>query len=140
MRRSTTLARVLLCASACALIGCGSSGPAPRTDLVPVTGTLIFEGKPLPDAKIVFIPTDKEMTDRPAATVDAEGNFEVFCDDQPGAPPANYRVIVMAFKPSEDDEQKPPSLIPERYNSDKTSGISANVKEDGDNVFNFKIP
>src|SRR5215471_5124897 len=118
MRRSTLLSQMLLCgwcACVCTLVtGCGSKGPAPRTDLVPVTGSLTFQGRPLADARLVFVPTDKEVTDRPGATVDAEGNFEVFCDDQPGAPPASYRIIVMAFKATDDEEQKPPSLIPEK--------------------------
>jgi hypothetical protein len=103
-------------------------------------------GKPLPDASITFVPADvgeEEPTElgrivRPSAKTDAEGGYELAWGEQAGAPPGKYNVIIMKFKPTDDDEVKPESLIPEQYTSPKTSGLTRDVK-DGDNVFNFDL-
>jgi hypothetical protein len=123
--------------------GCGAKRP-PVPELSPVSGKITFEGKPVPGAKIVFIPANedpkKPPETRPAAESDDAGNYSLMWDENEGAPPGNYKVIIMAFKQvdEEDDEVKPPSLIPERYSSPKLSGLKAVVKED-DNVIDFPL-
>ena len=147
MRHFFVLVRSVVCGlcatAALACIGCGSADD--NLELVPVTGKVTYQGRPLAGAKLMFIPTDKEMAERPAAEVDAEGAYELLCNEQAGAPPGKYEVVVMAFKPvvetdpNYDSEARPPSLIPEKYNNPKTSGFTAVVKEEGANDFNFKL-
>jgi len=120
--------------------GCGE--PAETVpELVAVTGKVTYQGRPLADASVTFVPADyeEEATERnrvvrPAGRTDAEGGYELAWGEHTGAPPGKYTVMVTAFKPSDDSEAKPESLIPEVYSSPKTSGITKVVKEDGDNV------
>jgi hypothetical protein len=142
MRRFFALSRTA--AFCLGLVACFSTlactkAPVARTDLVPVSGKVTFQGKPLADAKIVFVPTGKDDPDRPAAVTDAEGAYELVCDDQAGAPPGNYQVVIMAFGPSTDDEVRPASLIPEKYTNPKKSGLTAVVKDQDENVIDFTL-
>jgi hypothetical protein len=124
--------------------GCGSVKES-VPDLVPVSGKVTYQGKALADASITFVPADaeEEPTElgrilRPAGKTDAEGAYELAWGEQAGAPPGKYNVMITAFKPSDDDDVKPESLIPEQYTSPKTSGLTRNVK-DGENVFDFDL-
>jgi len=135
-----------LCAAACFIsLGCG--GPTETVpELVAVTGKVTYQGRPLADASVTFVPADyeEEATElnrvvRPAGRTDAEGGYELAWGDHTGAPPGKYTVMITAFKPSDDPEEKPESLIPEVYASPKTSGLAKVVKEDGDNVINIDL-
>ena len=137
----------LLCAMVC-LTGSGCSPKEEIPELAPVTGKVTYEGRPLPNASVVFIPADpdaeKDATQivRPVATTDEAGEYELTWNDHPGAPPGKYNVIIIALKEhSEDDdtEEKPPSLIPQDYGNPKTSGLNADVKAEEDNVINFPL-
>ncbi|MGE5195122.1 MAG: carboxypeptidase-like regulatory domain-containing protein [Deltaproteobacteria bacterium] len=136
-----------LCAFAClAASGCGGQAEVP--ELVPVTGKVTFGGQPLADALVVFMPADPSeeegMTDivRPTARTDADGSYELAWNDNTGAPPGKYNIIIMAFKPrgeTDDTEERPASLIPEKYGDPKASGLAREVKDAGDNVINFDL-
>ena len=143
VRRLACILGVIACS---ATIGCNRQQEIP--ELVPVTGKVTFAGKPLADAMVVFMPADpaeeEGLTEivRPTARTDAEGSYELAWSDNSGAPPGKYNVIIMAFKPraeTDDSEERPASLIPERYGDPKTSGLARDVKEDGDNVINFDL-
>ncbi len=95
---------------------------------------------------MTFVPADgeEEATERnrlirPAGKTDADGAYELAWGEITGAPPGKYNVMITAFKPTDDDEVKPESLIPEIYGSPKTSGVARVVKEDGDNVINIDL-
>jgi hypothetical protein len=127
-------------------LGCGSSIKAP--DLHPVSGTVTFQGIPVPGAKLVFIPANenpaKPSIERSAGETDAEGSYELTwgVDEAAGSPAGKFKVIIFAFQDvdsSYDSETKPPSLIPEKYNSPVLSGLTADIKEDADNVINFEL-
>ena len=125
--------------------GCGEPKET-VPELVAVTGKITYQGRPLADASVTFVPADyeEEATERnrvvrPAGRTDAEGGYELAWGEHTGAPPGKYNVMVTAFKPNEDDEVKPESLIPEIYASPKTSGLSRVVKEEGDNVINIDL-
>jgi hypothetical protein len=138
-------ARGLCVVVCCVSFGCGEPKET-VPELVGVTGKVTFQGRPLADASVTFVPTDgeEEPTERnrilrPAGKTDAEGAYELAWGEITGAPPGKYTVIVTAFKESDDDEVKPESLIPEIYGSPKTSGLAKVVKEDGDNVINIDL-
>ena len=67
-------------------MGCGSSG----SDLGQVTGTVVMDGKPVPNLSIEFIPSDG----RPSlARTNAEGQFTAYyLPKQPGATPGKHRL------------------------------------------------
>ena len=79
------LAVCALFAMICA--GCGGSGPK----LYPASGTVNYEGKPLAEASILFIP----QGGRPSiGTTDASGKFTLSTGGKPGAPAGTYSVTV----------------------------------------------
>jgi hypothetical protein len=80
---------VALCLSGCAKV------PPPVVD---VEGTVLLDGKPLPQAQVEFIPElhgfGAEMISQ--AVTDDQGYFHLTCayNDQPGAVVATHRVLV----------------------------------------------
>jgi hypothetical protein len=133
-----------VCALICAL--CQSCGGEAPPELFPVSGRVTYQGKPVPGAKVMFFLDAKEnlkqpSPERPYGEADDDGNYELAWGEGEGAPEGKYKVSIMALKPygpEDDTELKPPSLIPEKYQSPASSGLTAVVK-DGDNVVNFEL-
>ena len=84
------IALPLLCASFGLLLGCGSSDTRPK--VVPVTGTVTYQGKPVGDAQVTFW-GDAAATPAVGQT-DAEGKFQLITQDRTGAVPGKYKVTV----------------------------------------------
>jgi hypothetical protein len=125
--------------------GCGAPTET-VPELVAVTGKITYQGRPLADASVTFVPADfeEEATElnrvvRPNGKTDADGSYELAWGENTGAPPGKYNVMITAFQPNDDPEEKPASLIPETYSSPKTSGLARVVKEEGDNVINIDL-
>jgi hypothetical protein len=146
------------------ITGCA---PSKSVGAVKATGTVTFDGKPLEGATVSFIP-DGEGGRNAAGLTDAQGNFRLTTlEPGDGAMPGKYKVTVTK-KDSDPNAYVPPAsqeegmkraaaeaakansgfykgvtpvkdLLPERYNSDKTSGLSAEVKSGGDNNFTFPL-
>jgi hypothetical protein len=132
-----------------ALGGCGSGEKIP--ELFPVTGKVTYQGKAVPRATVVFVPevqakrNPKEAAPavgRIAGETDDDGNYVLAWNEKAdGAPEGKYKVVITAvepFGPEDDDEKKRANLIPDKYGSPATSGLSAVVKDD-DNVSNFNL-
>jgi hypothetical protein len=130
----------------------GGCGPVKETipDLVPVSGKVTYQGKPLADAVVTFLsaegeeePTELNNIYRPSGKTNADGEFELAWGEHPGAPPGKYVVCISATHlvpdPNDPGEQINESLIPTEYNAVKTSGLKANVKEEGGDNFNFDL-
>lgn len=76
---------------AASMSGCGESGPK----LVPVKGTVMFEGKPLEEAAISFLPSDPGSESRPGeAITDQQGTYKALTMGRTGLTPGRYKVIV----------------------------------------------
>jgi hypothetical protein len=123
------------------LLGCGPSRP--RT--VVVSGTVTYKKVPVQGASILFAPKGKG---NPAlATTDVDGKYRLRTFAQgDGAIPGDYVVSITACireaaatgaaRPA-----KPPKitwLIPEKYASVRTSGLTATVAP-GQQEFNFDL-
>ncbi len=116
--------------------GCGDGRP----DRSPVSGTILFQGKPIEGAEIMFICKNG----RPATGfTDSQGRFEMFTfEPGDGAILGEHAVAITKkveiqtapgpYKPSRD-------LLPERYGHPEKSGLVANVKAGGDNDFTFDL-
>jgi hypothetical protein len=115
------------------LVGCGGGGDGP--DRVPISGTVTFDGSPLPTGEIRFVPADGSGQAEATAIMDGKFSAEV----TPGSKrveitasredPAN--MVESAVNPG----QKEPTFvqyIPESYNA--TSTLTAEVKAEGENV------
>jgi len=83
---------------------------------------------------VIFIPDTAKGNGtlyQPAGTIDAEGNYQIFTNNQRGAPPGHYLVSVQSMYGMAISANTPPqSSIPLRYADVKTSGLSVEVRDD----------
>jgi len=101
-----------------AVVGCGgSSSPT-------LTGTVTLEGSPVPDAEVVFEPTDKEKgKGGDTVRTDASGKFMVESSSKKaGLKPGKYNVWVSKWVRK--DGSSPP---PEELEMEKASGVMKNA-------------
>jgi hypothetical protein len=115
-----------------AILAAGCGKPA----AVPVTGTVTWDGKEMPDGKILFEDEDAKI---PPASGDVKaGKYELRV--QPG----KKKVRITASREVPGAKVDPAmggvprqSYVPARYNSDTT--LSADVKVGAENKFDFPL-
>ncbi len=142
---------MMLCAAVLAgwLSGCGSSGPR----YVPVSGTLMLDGKPYGDAVVVFLPKATPGNPNPgrssAGETDTNGHFVLKTDElKNGAVPGKHLVKistrgpVMQFDAATGSPDSAPAnvkrdLIPAEWNT--MSDKEFEVPPGGTDKANFDI-
>jgi hypothetical protein len=111
-----------------AICGCGE-GPK----LVPVTGVVTLDGKPLTEAGILFAPAEAGLLPASGQT-DAQGRFQLTTLNRPGATAGSYRVTVVKQKISMSDNPLVPPTVkwftPQKYSLPETSGLHVSVDYD----------
>jgi len=77
------------------LIGCGSGDETARIKLVPVSGTVTHNGKPLEGAQITFSPEADNQVATPGGDVTGpQGNYKAMFRGRFGLAPGKYKVLV----------------------------------------------
>lgn len=114
------------------LAGCGPGGPR----LVPVTGTVTLDGKPVADAGVMFKPSGN----LPPATAntDAQGHFSLVTLNRPGAVLGEHQVSIVKqettgvgdFGAVGPGGVKTTWLVPQKYSIPESSGLKAAVTAD----------
>ncbi len=152
---------VLGFAAACGLAGCNTS---PQMDydsvgLVDVSGTVRLDGKPLPNAVVVFESPDGQFS---AGVTNDSGRYQLQFDSQAsGVTPGEKTVRISTAQKitgvntEEGSEEAPPGegseesgepaesggqskeLVPEKYN--KRSELKKTVKPDESQTFDFEL-
>lgn len=116
--------------------GCGGA-QSQQSPLGKVTGTVEYNGKPLPQGTIAFI-SEKA---RPASGKIKDGQIievTTYTSDD-GAPIGKHKVTITAVdNPNADMYTKTKSLIPVKYNDPNKSGLTAEIKT-GDNALKFDL-
>lgn len=116
--------RPLLVFSALALVcglGCGGA-PKGALPLVPVSGSLIVNGKPLNDVFVQLIPVAADSKTKPGiATTDADGKFVIRTNGDKGANPGKYKVVLGNAKPAGPVSLEEATRMSGQYT--KTNGI-----------------
>ena len=116
--------------------GCNSNS---LPNLVPVSGTVLLDGKPMPQGTIGFVPVDP--TGEVASSPIVNGKFQmVTTASSRGVVSGAYHIIISSHEPVAlpdpsvpfqlDPNNLPPppkSLIPEKYGNPKTSGLVTTV-------------
>jgi hypothetical protein len=117
------------------LTGCG------RSNIVKVTGTLTYKGKPVPNALLTFEPAHGRQS---WAETDEQGRFKIHYDPQQDGAVVGKHKLFIELKPTTDAQReaamqgKPPPLPPEmkaffhKYsplNSKHTVEITSSTKE-----------
>ncbi len=121
--------RVLALLAAAAL-GCSSGD---RVPMHPVRGQVLYNGKPVKGAQVVFHPLEPQSVNvqKPLAYTDAEGRFSLM-SERPGdgAPAGEYAVTVEQRERTAwgREEVKARNLLPTRYSQPKTSGLRFQVQ------------
>lgn len=134
-----------------ALVGC-MSGKDDRPMRVPATGKVIYQGKPVEGAHVTFAPQGQGLNSA-FGTTDAAGVFKLSTfevDD--GAQPGSYAVSIAKTvteggapqgAPVNTGTPPPPpkttELLPVRYKTAATSGLTATVAKGAANEFSFEL-
>jgi len=150
--RSRRLCRALVCLGILFALGCGRDiGPPAGTegldDLQPVTGSVLFEGKPTPGAVVLFVPSVKPeaFRYRVAGIVDEDGNFEMQTTvpegTRPGVAPGQYLVTVSWTEPIDPDDKDTDlrELLPEKYTLALSSGLRVEIDEGANELEAFEL-
>ncbi len=156
MRRLFVRARILglaVCAISCVLIsGCGGEKIPP---LFAVSGKVTYNGKAVPGATVMFFPPIKpavkgKKDDAPTVAprrlkgyTDDDGNYELSWgeDHDEGVPAGSYKVAISSveYEPGDDEDKPQVNKLPGKYANPETSGLTATVKDGGENTFDFKL-
>ena len=119
--------------------GCGDSKP----DAYPVSGKVSYQGKALPLGTVMFVSDNAPAA---SANINADGSYQL------QAAPGKYRVSVVAMPPQQGRPNPnvdggidttgfpmPKSLVPEKYNEYRTSGIEVEVKPVDQNQIDLNL-
>jgi hypothetical protein len=128
-----------------AAAGCGGSdGP----EMAKVTGTVTYNGKPVPKGTISFQPTDPVNGAPANGIIDSDGSYRLQTTEPgDGARLGDYQVAIRSVEGEPDvpldytPKKRPPapkSLIPKKYENPMTSGLTAKV-ESGSNSIDFDL-
>ena len=115
-----------------AISGCSGSGE-PRP--VPVSGTVEYNGQPLTQGNVAFVPVVATEGHAARGSIGPDGSFELTTfESGDGALPGDYKVTVFANDgmrdvPGSALQAVGPSLIPERYNKAGTTDLLQTVRD-----------
>ena len=125
MRRLLSCSLIVVISVCAGTLGCGPKGPR----VVPVSGTLTRNGKPVPNLEIYFIPNQGRNS---VASTDEQGRFNLgYTADQAGAQTGNHTVWV-TYNPADPVLNPPPpdkDAIIAKYGSQEVSKLKVEVKE-----------
>lgn len=125
------------------LAGCSPAVVKPTLEkVVPVSGTVTYQGKPVESFQVSFIPTDGRRA--AVGITDASGKFTLGTNDvADGVPPGKHKVSI-AFAPTSTDDSasaspvddpkllpKPKLAVPSKYANPATSGLEQEVPAGG---------
>lgn len=137
MQRFVLLCGILaIIASALPLIGCGgASGDLP--DTAPVTGTVTYNGEPVPNAQVMFYPDEGP---KPAVgTADENGVYSLTTFEKgDGAIPGTHVVTVTAYDNSSEGVSMN-SLVPEKYSTRTSSPLKVTVADQEKNEIPLEL-
>jgi len=124
----------------CALAFCLGCGLGRDVGLAPVKGEISYQGTPLKDGTVSFVPAEEPRDSFGGLIRDGQyviGNSEVGY----GVPPGKYRVGVVAWKIWPDSDDSSPNgvrAVPEKYADTSTSGLMVDVPQKG-GKFDFHL-
>ena len=125
------MARIIFLLILCTSLGC-ERGP----EMVPVTGTISFQGKPLSYGSVMFQPVGVEGARTARSQIDSDGSFALTTEKAgDGVAAGTCHVRITAFESQRPDatvnKQQEMALgrsaIPQRYQNFGTSGIVIEV-------------
>lgn len=127
-----------------AALFCSSCEQGPATKPVfPTQGKILFEGKPITPATVVFHPVNSAQKERPAGKTRQDGVYKLSTyGDKDGAPPGEYIVTVTwtpAINKPDGDSEPGPNKLPTKYSKPETSDLKAKIVEGGNDIETFDL-
>jgi len=122
--------------------GCGGE----RRELAPITGKVLYQGKPLPFGGIMF----QSSSGQPAtAVIQSDGSFEMKTHGEGTGVVVGHNKVRITCNTSQDTNRKSVSagvelalgrqLIPRRYGSFHTSKLEVDIKPDHNDPLLFEL-
>ena len=108
----------------------------------PVTGKVLFQGRPAVGAVVQFHPQDQSDANPvvPVGQVGADGSFRLTTyAHEDGAPAGRYVITVFWGVPSKGGDDFQRILVPGRYMSPATSGLTAEVPRQATDLPPFQL-
>jgi hypothetical protein len=112
---------------------CAACNKSARPRPFPVHGQVLFQGKPTPNAVVVFHPLDNAAAkqERPVGRVNEDGSFRLTTyGENDGAPEGDYAVTVewrRAARAPNGEFEPGPNVLPVRYSKPATSTLRVRV-------------
>jgi hypothetical protein len=144
------MARHALVVATC-FFGFGCGGPPGLPDMVPIRGTVAYNGKMLTEGTVIYAPTSSEGR-QARGTIQADGSFRLTTlRENDGAQQGDYKIVVIALEPHPGE---PPSreeveaagglikrgyLVPEKYTSAATTDLTDLVNDDHSGVMEIEL-
>ena len=127
-----SLLPVFFAALAATMVLCGCNRHSGRAEVQPVEGRVLWNGKPLEGAQVVFCAQDTavEAARSPRARTGPDGRFRLGTYAQAdGAPEGQYVVTVVDFPLAQKGSDSVPgsNVLPQKYANVKTSDLRAQV-------------
>ena len=131
-----------LCIAVTGLVaGCG---PSSSLDLVPVSGTVTYKGKPLTigDGQVIFIPQGQTKGPQGIGRIEEDGTYEMTTANKPGAVVGTHKVVVSCRRKVSEQEAKNlvigNLLIPGQYANPVRTPLEITV-EPGGQTYDIKL-
>jgi len=117
------------------IAGCSKKGPAFNSE---VTGVVTFDGTPLANVRIEFVPESTDGVKIPGsyAMTDDKGSYKLMCENQkPGAAVAKHRVVILQGSPRENSHDRVESSsdairVPQSYGIASKTPIQIEITAD----------
>jgi len=121
-----------------AVVSCSKPPQKPVT--YPVTGRVLYEGKPAVGAVVILHPADGSITgDRPRAKADATGEFTLTTFTTGDGAPSGEYVVTVGWKQTGDHPEQGIDLLPAAYSDPKTSTLKATIASGGNEPLVLKL-
>jgi hypothetical protein len=119
------------------LAGC----EAEPNQLVPVRGKVYYRQIPVGNGIIVFTPDSARNCEGPIAhaEIQPDGSFVLRTGEEPGALPGWHRVTISSHSPLIVTGGRQPFVLPAHYSDPEQSGLSFEIKAQGENTFTISL-
>ena len=141
MHRERPVWRAWLVVGAAMFAGCESGS---SLDLIPIRGEVVYQGKPLGDGQVVYLPAETGAGRQATGQILEDGTFQMSTKEaNDGVVKGDYKISIYAYEPHpgepatrEEHEELAQKggiergfVIPARYADVATSGLTDTVDE-----------
>ncbi len=120
-------------------VGCGPN-------VGTVKGRVTLKGAPIGDGSVIFQGASANVS--VSGNLKPDGTYQIVAANMPGLPPGDYKVAIspskigtgeapLAIAPGQAEVVR--VMIPQRYHSTETSGLTATVQAGENPAFNFDL-